>query len=306
VDDFRQIDQVARQAKHIVIIGGGFLGSELAWSISKKGVKVTQIFPETGVLAATLPRYLSDYATDVGRKAGIEIQPTRLVEKITPKPSGEHGVTLTLDNGQTLDADHVVVAAGIVPSNEIAIAGDLEIDPSNGGIVVNPEFQVRSNLYAAGDVASYYDIVQGVRRRVEHHDHAIWSGRVAAENMVGGNKAYTYQPFFWSDVGPIGFEAVGIIDSRLPTVAVWQKPENASSDPAAAAATVAAGGSTPAAAAAEYKRGVVYYLKDDVVVGVLLLGVFGKVENARSLIKKKKPVTAESLKRAISIEEEHH
>jgi programmed cell death 8 (apoptosis-inducing factor) len=75
----------------------------------------------------------------------------------------------------------------------------------------------------AGDCCSFYDIKLG-RRRVEHHDHATVSGRLAGENMTGAAKPYHHQSMFWSDLGPeVGYEAIGIIDSSLPTVGVFAK-----------------------------------------------------------------------------------
>ena len=60
------------------------------------------------------------------------------------------------------------------------------------------------------------------RRRIEHHDHAVVSGKLAGRNMTGGSHAYKYQSMFWSDLGPnIGYEAIGKIDSSLPTVGIW-------------------------------------------------------------------------------------
>lgn len=77
--------------------------------------------------------------------------------------------------------------------------------------------------YQAGDVASFYDISLG-RRREEHHDQAAVSGRLAGENMTGAAKPYYHQSMFWSDLGPeVGYEAIGRVDSSLPTVGVWAK-----------------------------------------------------------------------------------
>lgn len=75
----------------------------------------------------------------------------------------------------------------------------------------------------AGDCACFYDVKLG-RRRVEHHDHAVVTGRLAGENMTGSGKPYVHQSMFWSDLGPdVGFEAIGIVDSTLPTVGVFAK-----------------------------------------------------------------------------------
>merc|ERR1712037_134069 len=83
--------------------------------------------------------------------------------------------------------------------------------------------EARQNLYVAGDAASFFDIALG-RRRVEHHDHAVVSGRLAGENMTGAQKPYTHQSMFWSDLGPdVGYEAIGVVDSSLQTVGVFAK-----------------------------------------------------------------------------------
>jgi programmed cell death 8 (apoptosis-inducing factor) len=101
----------------------------------------------------------------------------------------------------------LVVAAGITPNTQVVhYAREIELDKENKGIVVNAELQVLSDIYAAGDVASFYDMSLGEHRRVEHWDHAEHSGLIAAQNMLGKKEKYYYQPFFWSDIGPIGFE----------------------------------------------------------------------------------------------------
>jgi programmed cell death 8 (apoptosis-inducing factor) len=116
-----------------------------------------------------------------------------------------------------------VVAVGVEPDLNLARSSNLEIDPVHGGFKVNAELEARTNLYVAGDAASFYDVALG-RRRVEHHDHAVVSGRLAGENMTGAKKPYTHQSMFWSDLGPdVGYEAIGVVDSRLPTVGVFAK-----------------------------------------------------------------------------------
>src|SRR5699024_8776860 len=112
---------------------------------------------------------------------------------------------LTLDNGRSLNTDLCVVAVGLEPDVDLAATSRLEIDDVLGGYRVNTELQVSSNLWAAGDAACFYDQQFG-RRRVEHHDHAVVSGRLAGENMTGAGKPYRHQSMFWSDLGPdIGF-----------------------------------------------------------------------------------------------------
>lgn len=161
----------------------------------------------------------------------------------------------------------------------------------------------------AGDAASFYDITLG-RRRVEHHDHAIVSGRLAGENMVSDpqeRKPYTHQSMFWSDLGPeVGYEAIGLVDSTLDTVAVFAKASAkdtpkavvTKSDEAMRSETEAEGGALEVSAQSsptgsdndekkdeKYGKGVIFYLKDGIVVGILLWNVFGRMSIARKIIR---------------------
>jgi apoptosis-inducing factor 1 len=93
-------------------------------------------------------------------------------------------------------ADHVVVAVGLDANVQLADKSGFEIDPNLGGYVVNAELQARNSIWIAGDAACFYDVKLG-RRRVEHHDHAVVSGRLAGENMTGAGKPYWHQSMFW-------------------------------------------------------------------------------------------------------------
>ena len=124
---------------------------------------------------------------------------------------------------EKLPADQIIVAVGVEANTELAEPSELEVNPDIGGFLVNAELEARSNLWVAGDAACFYDVRLG-RRRVEHHDHAVISGRLAGENMTGAGKPYLHQSMLWSDLGPeVGYEAIGIVDSSLPTVGVFAK-----------------------------------------------------------------------------------
>merc|ERR1719410_1354586 len=180
-----------------------------------------------------------------------------------------------MKSGKVVDTDHMVVAVGIEPDLELAKASQLEVDPVHGGFKVNSELESVPNLFVAGDAASFYDIALG-RRRVEHHDHAVVSGRLAGENMAGAKKEYTHQSMFWSDLGPdVGYEAIGVVDSKLPTVGVFAKAtpqdtpkavvtktdEAMRSDSEAQAGKINPGSHEPDLKAGEdYGKGVIFYL----------------------------------------------
>ena len=121
------------------------------------------------------------------------------------------------------------------------------------------------------------------------------SGQAAGENMAGAHKPYTHQSMFWSDLGPkIGYEAVGILDSRLTTVGVWAKAKAASDAGATATGTALEGAAADAPAVQsegpaaptsdDYGRGAVFYLRNKRVVGVLMWNLFDRVPVARQII----------------------
>lgn len=266
--DFERLFNSFSSVKRIAIVGGGFLGSELAFSLAKrasiadKDIQVIHIFPEKGVLAHSLPDYLSNWTTEKIKAEGVQILNENKINKVTSQ-SGQ--VSLDLSSGEKVNADIVVVSTGLDVNTEIAKRSRLEIDPHQGGILVNSELQARSNLWVAGDAACYYDAKLG-RRRVEHHDHANVSGRIAGLNMAGAKKEYKHQPMFWSDIGPdVAFEAVGLIDSSLETVAIFRQDDSEEQSK-------------------EPKLGVVFYLKDKKVVGVLLWNLFGRLSVARRVV----------------------
>ena len=199
-----------------------------------------------------------------------------------------------------IKADHVVVAVGIEPNTDLAQAAGLEIDPVEGGFLVNAELQARHNVWVAGDAASFYDIKLG-RRRVEHYDHAIVSGKLAGENMTGAHKPYWHQSMFWSDLGPnIGFEAIGLTDSELQPIAVYAKGQpdeqpahtdqegnREQSDVPPASELKHQIPETKSTkhqnAENDYSKGVVFYIRENKVVGIVLWNVFNRIPIARKV-----------------------
>ena len=129
-----------------------------------------------------LPEYLSVWTTEKVKAEGVNIINNVEVKSAKLDESGK--ISLSLNDGQTLETDHVIVAIGIEPETQLAKNSGLEIDGTLGGFKVNDKLESRSNIWVAGDAACFYDAQLG-RRRVEHHDHAVVSGRLAGENMTG-------------------------------------------------------------------------------------------------------------------------
>ncbi|XP_034638139.1 apoptosis-inducing factor 1, mitochondrial isoform X4 [Trachemys scripta elegans] len=307
IEDFRALEKISREVKSITIIGGGFLGSELACALGRKvqatGLEVIQMFPENGNMGKVLPEYLSNWTTDKVKREGVNVMPNAVVKSVCV--CGNR-LIIKLKDGRKVETDHIVAAVGLEPNVELAKSAGLEVDSDFGGFRVNAELQARSNIWVAGDAACFYDIKLG-RRRVEHHDHAVVSGRLAGENMTGAAKPYWHQSMFWSDLGPdVGYEAIGLVDSSLPTVGVFAKatakdtPKSATeqsgtgirseSETEAEASEITISASSPSTPQVpkqgeDYGKGVIFYIRDKVVVGIVLWNIFNRMPIARKIIK---------------------
>ncbi|KAK3922003.1 Apoptosis-inducing factor 1, mitochondrial [Frankliniella fusca] len=310
IPDYVELNKIVKETDSVAIIGGGFLGSELAFALTRRAslenpkLKVYQVFKEPGNMHKILPEYLSLWTTNKVAKEGVHVIANSEVQDV--KLEGKE-VSLMLNDGRKVSVNKVIVAVGVEPNTDLAEKSGLEVDPDCGGFLVNAELEARSNLYAAGDCSCFYDVKFG-RRRVEHHDHAVISGRLAGENMVGAGKPYLHQSMFWSDLGPdIGFEAIGIVDSSLPTVAVFAKASDRDSPKAIVAesndnirsnyeASASSINSSPSpqnteksmvenSATDDYGKGIIFYLRDELVVGIVLWNVFRRMTVARQVLK---------------------
>ncbi|KAF6213336.1 hypothetical protein GE061_011055 [Apolygus lucorum] len=155
-------------------------------------------------------------------KRGIHVLTGTSVEDVALEGKG---IRLYVTGDKCVNADHVIVATGIEPNTDLAKDSCLELDPVNGGFLVNAEMQSMTGLYAAGDCASFYDCVVG-RRREEHHNYALATGQIAGENMAGRNNRLNVQPYFWCHLAPdYEIEGAGIVDTKYPTVGVFPKSE---------------------------------------------------------------------------------
>lgn len=246
--------------QHLTIVGGGFTGVEIAAAMSHAGKEVTLMLPEEYPLFRTLPRELGFSIAELFREHNVE-----LVSGETPTEIEERqGLLLAKTvSGNFLTTQLVLVDQGGEPNVELAEAAGLEIDD---GVVVD-QYARTSNpkIYAAGDVAEFPYLALGQLMRLEQADHAKHHGFTAGANMAGANQPYTHLPSFWFEVFDRHFEAVGDVNPRLQTEAVWTVPVT---------------------------EGVVYYLRDDVVRGVLLCGLRGRIEWARELVRSGKVMSA--------------
>ena len=262
--DYRRLRALSEKCERFAVIGGGFIGSEIAAALTMNEKKVTLIFPGHDVGERLFPRDLARYVSGIYKQKGVELVPG---EKVVLSEARGDQRALKMTSGKTIVVDAVVAGIGIEPNIELVESIGLTTE---NGVVVD-EFLRTSNpdIYAAGDAAAFYNPALGKRMRVEHEDNANSMGRLAGRNMAGMTEPYEHLPFFYSDMFELGYEAVGEVDSHLETFADWKRPN---------------------------EEGVVYYLRGDRVRGVLLWNVWGQVEAARKLIAEAGPFTRENLK----------
>jgi 3-phenylpropionate/trans-cinnamate dioxygenase ferredoxin reductase subunit len=259
LDDYRHLRTLADGRARCCVIGGGFIGSEIAAALALDDCPVTMVFPGAGIGARVFPTELSAALNDYYRSRGVEVLAEASVTGIE-----RSGATarVELGDGRMIEADAIVAGLGIGPNAELAAAAGL---PIADGIVVDAYGRAgREDVFAAGDVARFPVAALAAEMRVEHEDHAKSHGRQVGANMAGAGERYDHLPFFYSDLFDLGYEAVGDVDARLNTLIDWTGLE---------------------------AEGTITYLDDARRPrGVLLWNRFGQVDAARELIRAGKPV----------------
>lgn len=248
--DYRRV-RALPAGRHVAVVGGGFIGSEMAASLATAGYRVTMVFPEHGIGARVFPRDLALHLNGYYAERGVEVRPG---EPVTGLVAERGAITLRTGSAE-VRADLVVAGLGIVPNDRLAADAGLAVED---GIVVDERLRTADPaIFAAGDVARFPSAALGRTRRVEHEDNANRMGFEAGRQMAGADGAYRHLPFFYSDLFDLGYEAVGVLDPRQEVVARWEEP---------------------------FRRGMLYYLSGGRVRGVLAWGTFGKMAAARALI----------------------
>ncbi|XP_010141217.1 PREDICTED: apoptosis-inducing factor 1, mitochondrial-like, partial [Buceros rhinoceros silvestris] len=154
IEDFKRLEKISREVKSITIVGGGFLGSELAGALGRRarsrGLEVIQLFPENGNMGKVLPEYLSNWTTEKVRREGVNVMPNAVVKSVSV--SGKR-LVIKLKDGRKVMTDLLVAAVGLEPNVELAKSAGLEVDSDFGGFRVNAELQARSNIWVVSACA---------------------------------------------------------------------------------------------------------------------------------------------------------
>jgi 3-phenylpropionate/trans-cinnamate dioxygenase ferredoxin reductase subunit len=260
LQDYRLLSSLAETKNEFAVIGGGFIGAEIAAALAMKGKKVSLIFPEDSIGARIYPKELSQFLNDFYRQKGVEVLAGEQIDSYSSN-NGRH--TLKLKSRREISADGVVAGIGLALNLDLPKSIGLLL---GNGVEVDEFLRTsRPNIFAAGDIAEFHNPTLGKRIHLEHEDNALTMGRQAGRNMAGASEPFTYLPYFYSDLFELGYEAVGELDSRLKTATDWAEPFN---------------------------KGVIYYFREDRVCGVLLWNVWDRVPVARELIAKPGPFKA--------------
>jgi NADPH-dependent 2,4-dienoyl-CoA reductase/sulfur reductase-like enzyme len=213
LEDTEAIRQALEGARRAVVVGGGFIGCELATAFTKLGLHTTVVELTPAVLSLVLDAETSGFIESYLQQQGITV----LTDTAAARFEGGDGrvQAVVTAAGERLEADIIAVGVGIIPNTELAAEAGLMVD---NGVVVNEYLKAAEDVYAAGDIARYYSPTLDRQLRVEHYDVAMQHGRTAGANMTGAHQAYTELPYFFSTMGEINLNVIGDMGRREHSV----------------------------------------------------------------------------------------
>jgi NADPH-dependent 2,4-dienoyl-CoA reductase/sulfur reductase-like enzyme len=202
--DSKTIRSAAESAKRAVVIGGGFIGMEVAAVFAQKGIEVTMVLNDDRVFKKLFSPEMSSFFESYYNARGVRLIKSMSVTELR----GDQAVSsAVLKDRQTLQCDLVVAGIGVQPAIEVVRNSGIEV---GDGILVNEYLQANNpDVFAAGDVANYEDLLFGKRRRIEHWDNAVSQGQYCARSIMGERALFTHVPYFFSDVFDLSYEYWG-------------------------------------------------------------------------------------------------
>jgi len=207
LSDAQAIRAACLPGQRLVIIGGGYIGLELAASATELGLKVTVLEAQPRVLSRVAGPELSAIFTEAHREKGVEIQVSTAVAEFNTE-TNQAPIVVTCQDGSSLWADWVVAGVGVNPNTQLAERAGLAVD---NGIVVDEWARTSvEGIVAAGDCTSHPNAFYGRRLRLESVPNALEQSRTAAATLAGLNKPYHAIPWFWSDQYDLKLKSVGI------------------------------------------------------------------------------------------------
>ena len=208
LDDAVRIREQLREGARLVVVGGGYVGLEVAATAIKHGLQVTVVEAAPRLLARVTSPEMSAFFEQAHRQAGVDVRTSTLVQGFVF--AGERIAGVRCDNGQCLDADLVVVGVGLIPNTELAAEAGLAVD---NGILVD-EFCMTSDvdIVAIGDCSNHPNPIVGKRIRLESVPNAVEQARSASATLCGKSRPYHMVPWFWSDQYDLKLKSVGLCE----------------------------------------------------------------------------------------------
>ena len=193
IDDVDAIKTQMSISQNLVIVGGGYIGLEVASVAIKKGLTVSVLEMESRILERVTTEEMSAFYHQLHTDEGVNILTSTQAKAF----KGSETVGSVVCGDHEIPADLVIVGIGILPNTEMAEAAGLE---TNNGLVVDEHCRTSNeHIFAAGDCTNHPNPILNRRLRLESVPNAMEQGRVAASNMLGGSKSYASMPWFWSD-----------------------------------------------------------------------------------------------------------
>jgi NADPH-dependent 2,4-dienoyl-CoA reductase/sulfur reductase-like enzyme len=214
LDDSRKIRAAAESSKRAVVLGGGFIGMEVASVLAQKNIETTLVLREDRVWSRVFTASMSEFFERYYTSRGVQVLKRENIVRLEGK---DRVTTVVLSSGRRITCDLLVAGIGAVPVSELFVNSDLDVE---NGVAVNEYLETkRPGIFAAGDVANYHDILFNKHRRVEHWDNAVSQGQHWAGLVCGDRKPFSHVPYFFSDVFDLSYELWGDSEGATHTVA---------------------------------------------------------------------------------------
>lgn len=265
VDDALALRIGLRPGRRLLVVGGGFIGAEVAATARELGAQVTVLEAGPALMARVVGAVVGEFLAAVHRSAGVEVRTGVAVDRVLRDDGIATGVLLA--DGTVLDADNILMAIGSVPATDWLADSGLTLDR---GLVCDEHCRAAPNIYAVGDVARWHNSLFGTAMRIEHRTNAGEQALTVARNILhpGAARPYAPVPYFWSDQYELKVHAYGYLVGHDETAVVAGSLDS----------TV------------DRTRVLVAYRRRDLLCGVLGIGVPpGELRKWRSLIAARTP-----------------
>lgn len=211
LDDARRLRGCVARSKHVVIVGGGFLGLEVASTVAGLGAKVSIIETAERVLARIVPSDFSTWLQGRAERSGAALHLGQSIQEVDLRDSDSGMAAISLVDGTVLRADTILVAIGLTANSSLARAAGLDVDETNGGVLVDEQCRTSApGIYAAGDCTSQKRNGQDTALRLESWQNANEQARIAAAAILGQTSRPAAFPWFWTDQFDCNIQMLGL------------------------------------------------------------------------------------------------